>query len=445
MAATQRRRWTLGSTLALAAVLAWGAATLSAGSAWASRAGAAGQRVAPLSGVNVAGASPGESLAKIDREISIARQLHARVVRVAMPWALFEPNPGQTSAGMVAAANRVVQDAAAAHIGVIMLVDDTPCWASSAPAALRRTCVPGRVGAANAWPPTRASYFGDFVGALAKRYASELTAIEVWNEPDQANQDYLAGPQKPKRYAELLRAAYPAIKSADPSIDVLAGSLVGANGAFMQALYRQGIKGFYDGVSVHFYNLVLASVRRFREVQLENHDSTPLWLDEFGWTSCWPKRRTEQEQGCVTRAVQAQNVTNSFRELAQAPYVAALLPYGLKDVPGEEFGVFGAGGKRKPSYYALAGSLQSPFGAPSTVTLKLRVKHGHVVASGSGPVGDYMKLEALRHGVLRLRAIFTLNRFNEYSYSLPSVLGTKGLTVRVYQYWLRSSDAQRSI
>ncbi len=409
-------------------------------------AGGASPRSAPLSGINIAGASPGESVAKIDREIATAQRLHAQLVRVALPWALFEPTQGRTSTGMLAAANRVIQDAAADHIGVIALVDDTPCWASSAPASLMQACEPQQLNVANAWPPRETSTFGTFVGRLAQRYGSKLTAIEVWNEPDQANQAYLAGPEKPKHYAELLRAAYPAVKSADPGIKVLAGSLVGSNGAFMQALYQQGIEGYYDGVSVHFYNLVLGSVRSFREVQIENHDSTPLWLDEFGWTSCWPQRQTEQEQGCVTQAVQAQNLTSAFRELAKAPYIAALMPYGLQDVSGEEFGVFSASDKRKPSYYALAQSLQSPFGSVSPVTLRLRVKAGHVVASGSGPVGDYMKLEVFRRGVLRFRSIFTLNRFNDYSISLPRVLGTRHLTVRVYQYWLGpSSDAQRRI
>jgi hypothetical protein len=401
---------------------------------------------APLGGINIVGASPGESFAKIDHEISTAQALHAKLIRVALPWALFEPTAGQMNGAMIAAASRVIEDAAAAHIGVIALLDGTPCWASTAPASLQQTCTPGTLGAANAWPPRQASFFGTFAGSLARLYGNRLTAIEVWNEPDQANQAYLAGPEKPKHYAELLRAAYPAIKSADPSIKVLAGSLVGSDGAFMQALYKQGIKGYYDGVAVHFYNLVLGSVRAFREVQLANHDYTPLWLDEFGWTSCWPKRRTEQEQGCVTQAVQAQNITSSFRELAKAPYIAALLPYGLRDVPGEEFGVFSARGKRKPSYDALAGALSSPFGPIGPVTLRLRIKRGHVVASGSGPVGDYMKLEVFRRGHLRYRAIFTLNRFNEYSISLPRALGTLGLTVRVYQYWLGSGkDAHRRI
>jgi hypothetical protein len=57
-----------------------------------------------------------------------------------------------------------------------------------------------------------------------------------------------------------------------------------------------------------------------------------------------------------------------------------------------------------------------------------------------------MELEAFQGSVLRYRALFTLNRFNRYALALPSVLGTSGLRVRVYQYWAGPGrDAQRSI
>jgi hypothetical protein len=122
-----------------------------------------------------------------------------------------------------------------------------------------------------------------------------------------------------------------------------------------------------------------------------------------------------------------------------------MLTYDLRDLPSEEFGVLSSAGKPKPSFYALSSVLASPFGKPSPVTLKLRARHGRVIASGSGPVGDYMKLEAFKGGRLRYRIIFTLNRFNRYSIALPKVLGAH-LKVRVYQYWLGSGhDAQRSI
>jgi hypothetical protein len=90
--------------------------------------------------------------------------------------------------------------------------------------------------------------------------------------------------------------------------------------------------------------------------------------------------------------------------------------------------------------------LLSPFGRVSPITLSLRKHAGHVLASGSGPVGDYMELEAFQGSRLRYRALFTLNRFNRYSIMLPSALGASGLRVRVYQYWAGlASSAQRSI
>jgi hypothetical protein len=80
------------------------------------------------------------------------------------------------------------------------------------------------------------------------------------------------------------------------------------------------------------------------------------------------------------------------------------------------------------------------------MTLSLSRRHGGVLASGEGPVGDYMQLEAFQGNVLRYKALFTLDHFNRYAIPLPRVLGTHGLTVRVYQYWQGSGrDAHRSI
>ena len=227
---------------------------------------------------------------------------------------------------------------------------------------------------------------------------------------------------------------------------MLAGSLVGSNGVFLRALYAAGIKGYYDGLAVHFYTLTLASLRAIHETQVANGDSTPLWLDEFGWSSCWPHRRIQQEQACVTRKVQAANIANLVRSLARTPYMAAEVIYGLQDNSSEDFGVLSARGARKPSFAALSRVLASPFGSPSPVTLRLRRRGGRVWASGSGPVGDYMELEAFQGSVPRYRALFTLNRFNRYSIALPRALGTHGLRVRVYQYWAGAGrDAQRAI
>jgi hypothetical protein len=401
---------------------------------------------APLGGVNIMSVGS-EPLQAADQAIAQAQALHAEVVRTEVPWSVLEPGEaGQLEPRALAFADRLLSDAAADGIRVIMVVDSTPCWASSAPVSLQRACVPGRSSKANAWPPSNPGDYGAFVAYLAQRYGTRLAAIEVWNEPDQANQLYFAGPDKPQRYAAILRAAYPAIKRANPNVPVLAGSLVGANGVFLRALYAAGIKGYYDGLSVHFYTLTLASLRSIHEVQMANGDTKPLWLDEFGWSSCYPRKRTQQEQGCVTAQIQATNLANTIRGLARTAYIAAAVLYKLQDSPQEEFGVLSASGARKPAFTAFSRVLLSPFGRVSPITLSLRKHAGRVLASGSGPVGDYMELEAFQGSRLRYRALFTLNRFNRYSIRLPAALGASGLRVRVYQYWAGlASSAQRSI
>ncbi len=401
-----------------------------AGTATAARAASS-----PLDvGLNV-GFNPGAAGPEISHEIAIAHALHARVVRVIVPWYVFNPlGPQETEPRPLAALDQLVDDAHSLGIRVILTVDGTPCWASSAPPSMARACLARKGAFAHAWPPKDPSTYAAFVGFLAARYGSQLAAIEIWNEPDQSNEAYFAGPEKVQRYAAILRAAYPAIKRANSAVLVLGGSLVGPKGLFLKALYAAGIKGYYDALAVHFYTLTLAALRETHEIQLANGDDTPLWLDEFGWSSCYPRQKIQEEQACVTAATQAANLLNTVRAIARLPYVAAAVMYKLQDSRGEQFGVLTGSGTRKPSFAAVAKAFAAPLGPTEPVSLHVRRAGSAIVASGSGPVGDFMELEAFKGALLRYRAFFTLDRFNRYALRLPPALGTRGLSVRVYQY-----------
>src|SRR6185312_113522 len=125
-------------------------------------------------------------------------------------------------------------------------------------------------------------------------------------------------------------------------------------------------------------------------------------------------------------------------------YVSAEVLYVLGDRVGEDFGVVSTQGTPKPAFAALSGALVSPLGSVSRVVVHLRRRGGRLVASGSGPVGDFMRLEAFAGRTLRFRAIFTLDRFNRYTIRLPRVLGTRGLRVRVYQFWAGPQKAAQA-
>ena len=138
--------------------------------------------------------------------------------------------------------------------------------------------------------------------------------------------------------------------------------------------------------------------------------------------------------------MQAANIANLYRETARTPWIAAEMLYSLQGSHSEDFGVLSETGAHKPAFAALRSVFISPFGKPSPVTVHLGRRSGGIVASGSGPVGDYLQLEAFRGGRAVYRAQFTLDRFNRYSIVLPGVLGTN-LQVNVFQYWLGTARA----
>jgi Cellulase (glycosyl hydrolase family 5) len=393
----------------------------------------------PMLGVNISDAD-GDVPAAAAADINAAASLHATIVRTEVPWSVLQPTgPGSYETKALTSLDGLIADASAKKIRVILLVDSSPCWETTAPAALLAGCT-AKNSPANGYPPKSTADYAAFVAFLAARYGTSLAAIEIWNEPDHVNEHYFAGPEKARHYAELLRAAYPAIKKAGPTVSVIAGSLVGSNGVFLDALYAQGIKGYYDGLAVHYYGLTLASLRAIRKVQLANGDKTPLWLDEFGWSSCYP-HALEAEQPCVTESIQGTNLRDAVRSISHASYVAAAVTYRLRDSADGHFGVLTAAGAQKPSFAGLASAFASPFGPVSKPKLKLRKHSGHVIASGSGPVGDIMELEASGKAGLHYVATFVLDRFNKYKLTLPGAIGTHSVHARVYQLWAGKHSA----
>ena len=79
--------------------------------------------------------------------------------------------------------------------------------------------------------------------------AGGVAAYEVWNEEDETQ--FWGGTPNPAQYAAILKATYPAIKSADPQAKVLLGPLTGNNYDFLSALYDNGAQGSFDAASVH--------------------------------------------------------------------------------------------------------------------------------------------------------------------------------------------------
>jgi hypothetical protein len=224
--------------------------------------------------------------------------------------------------------------------------------------------------------------------AVATDLATELrgknVAYEVWNEPDDTT-FWANGPQ-PAAYAALLKAGYTALKAGDPAAPVIVGGLVGNDYEFVEALYANGAKGYFDGVGVHtdtaclttdpreYYREPNGRVGRFsftgyREVRatmLAHGDDKPVWMTELGWpttlATCERGGRAGTKAGGVTRDQQADFLSKAYGCLAGDPWVEQAAWFNLHDLQtgstndALNLGLVTDAFGRKPAFAAFQGA-----------------------------------------------------------------------------------------
>jgi Bacterial Ig domain len=219
------------------------------------------------------------------------------------------------------------------------------------------------------------------VADIATELRGKGVDYEVWNEEDE-NGFWLNGPQ-PAAYTALLKAAYPAIKNADPAANVLVGGLVGNDYDFLEKLYANGAKGSFDAVGVHTDTACLTTDPReyyrepsgrigrysftgYREVRatmLAHGDDKPVYMTELGWstitTICQNGGRAGTKPSGVSQAQQADFLGKAYGCVAGDPYVHYANWFSLSDVDtgsaldAHNFGLMTDAFARKPAFSAF--------------------------------------------------------------------------------------------
>ena len=337
----------------------------------------------PLRGLQLHSLWGSATPATIERELDMSRDLGANVVRVDVGWSSLETaGKGRMSDWYVERLDQFMNDADARGIKVIATLWGTPCWASSAPEAIKQSC-------SGSWwdrgvlqyPPTNAGDYGDISRWVTARYGTKLAALEVWNEPNLDEDRFWKSDDEAGDYVKLLRAAYPAAKAGNAEVPVLGGSLAAADKPFLDRMYAAGAKGYYDGISIHPYNewrdpadmwqekwrkyTLVPGTQWVHEGQVDAGDKTPLWITEFGWSSC------KGISWCVSEDQQADYTARSVEIIAnRLPYVRAATVYDLRDEGtskarmDDNFGLVRRDYSPKPVYAALksawAGEITTP-------------------------------------------------------------------------------------
>ncbi len=377
--------------------------------------GVAGAAAPEFRGVQLHSLWSDSSERDMDRELDLARDAHANVVRVDVVWGSLETGgKGQYSPWYLNKLDRFVAEANARGMKVIATLWSSPCWASSAPESVKQGCDGAwwdrNVGA---YPPRDANDYGDAAKFITSRYGSRLAALEVWNEPNLETSDHFwKTSDKAGAYARLLKAAYPKAKAGDAAVPVLAGSIAFADRPFLDELYAHGIKGFHDGISVHPYNearhpadrwkdewkkyTLLPGIEWMRQGQQAAGDLKPLWVTEFGWTT---GSATAWE---VSEAKQAEFVRDSFPLLGNYSYLKGAVIYNLREKGNDpvshedNFGLVNRDFTPKPAYTALREGIDAATAGTAVpkprVTLRVRRRGTLSIAYGLAPRSSRIQL-----------------------------------------------------
>lgn len=222
--------------------------------------------------------------------LALAQSAGISLVRVAVEWRRLQPFNGHEydvwySGVLADFLNRANQQG----VQVYLMVAGSPCWASADP---HKNCASGHYN--RSYPPANPTHYANIMRELVRRHGNQVIAWEVWNEPN--IERFWANPD-PIAYSNLLKAAYPAIKSQKGNAVVLGGSIATTDFSFLQGMYSQNANHFYDALAIHPYvkgspldcSIYLWSfscgVEGLRAMMLHNRDYKPLWFTEFGWSS----------------------------------------------------------------------------------------------------------------------------------------------------------------
>ena len=193
----------------------------------------------------------------------------------AVSWVAVEPVEGKRNWNALTKLEEELRNITGKGMQTILSVRFTPSWAQK---VAGYSCGPIK--------PEKLGAFASFVHDLVVRYSVPPYNVkywEIWNEPDidpslvspdspfgcwgDQNDAYYGGGY----YAEMLKAAYPQVKAADPQAQVLVGGLVldcdprpGAGCAavgssdlppkFLEGILRNDGGLYFDGVSFHAYD-----------------------------------------------------------------------------------------------------------------------------------------------------------------------------------------------
>ena len=225
-------------------------------------------------------------------------------VKVQVSWKLHEPRPGEYNEELFGELDRLVAGANGQGVKVLLSVSKAPEWSRPV------TEMDG--------PPSDYGQFETFMRYVATRYAGQVAAYELWNEPN-LQREWHGTPLRAADFVALMRRGAAGARAADPAALIISGApaTTGINDGvnaiddrvYFAAMLAAGAAEFIDGAGVHPYGWANPPDARngdatqassshnnhpsffFADTLEEYHalliaagaGAIPLWPTEFGW------------------------------------------------------------------------------------------------------------------------------------------------------------------
>lgn len=199
---------------------------------------------------------------------------------------------------------------------------------------------------------------------------------QVWNEE---NFKYFVTLPNPAEYGKLVKISYTAIKSVDPSAQIILGGMFARPKGgksktrpkrnyfaadFLEQMYEKtpGIKTKFNGIALHPYSYyfqeLTARVEELRAVMAENHDAGKgLWITELGWSSQPPTHSNLFAKGVGGQKQQLEGAFRLLRSKQRQWRIKQVDWFSVDDQTGscnfcDGSGLFREGFVPKPAWYA---------------------------------------------------------------------------------------------
>jgi hypothetical protein len=296
--------------------------------------------------------------AKRERQIQLAAEAGFEWIRQPFPWydieiqgkGDFNDCRHDPCIDAWAKYDGIVDLAEQYDLQIIARLDSPPEWARSAPGDFA--------------PPADFDDYGDFVAAVATRYAGRVRFYQIWNEPNNYP-EWGEQPVDPEAFTHLLCTAYARIKQADPDAVVLAPALTptisldpgpgpgtGLNDfIYLQRMYDSGAGACFDIMSAQGYGLFSGPTDRrlrprivnfgrpqyLRDIMLANGDAgKPIWISEMNWNAV-PDEVADKRFGQVTLEQQARYLPLAYERIRREwPWAGVASVWYLKDADDHE-------------------------------------------------------------------------------------------------------------